>query len=239
MIVAGPWLVAGIVSVGVHLAPPPPEAVRAAVDAALGRRGVQRDLPTGDLPREPEVRARSSRARADETYARRSSSSPSSAATTAGRVLLFGALGVLGVVLAVVAAQAIGRQRAGRRGVVRAPSAPVAPPAPPGLRPLDDAGALAAAGRFDAAVHLLLLHALATLHVDGQRLPAPWTSREAVEGATIAPEGREALRALIRTVEWSLFGGRPAGPDDYARALEAYRRVASAPSPEAGPIGVP
>ncbi len=36
-------------------------------------------------------------------------------------------------------------------------------------------------------------------------------------------EAREAFAGLVRTVEISLFGGLPAGPDDYRTSLERVR----------------
>lgn len=77
---------------------------------------------------------------------------------------------------------------------------------------LGEADRLAAAGRYEEAIHALLLGALG--HLAGARAEETWgdahTSREIL--GLIPPDDRHQpdLRGLVVAVELSLFGGRPA-----------------------------
>ena len=83
---------------------------------------------------------------------------------------------------------------------------------------------LGEAGLHLEAVHLLLLvavehwsrHAPAAVHPDQ-------TSRELLRSLppSLPAERREALAALVRSVEWCWFGGRPAGRAEYEQALRS------------------
>lgn len=89
---------------------------------------------------------------------------------------------------------------------------------------LGDAERLAAAGRWSDAVHALLLLAIRQLC---ERFSIPHassrTSRELCRAFPLQGEAREAFASLVRTVEVSLFGGAPLGPDDYRASLERFR----------------
>lgn len=113
------------------------------------------------------------------------------------------------------------------------PVAPAAPPmearSPEARSPetafsLAEAERLAGLGRWSEAVHALLLVAIRQL---GERFSIPLsssrTSREICRTLPLRGEAREAFAGLVRTVEVSLFGGAPLGPDDYRASLERFR----------------
>lgn len=87
-----------------------------------------------------------------------------------------------------------------------------------------EAERLAAEGRWAEAVHALLLIAVRRLCA---RFSVPHassrTSRELCRALPLQGEAREAFAGLVRTVEVSLFGGLPLGPDDYRASLERFR----------------
>lgn len=91
---------------------------------------------------------------------------------------------------------------------------------------LSEAERLAAEGRWSEAVHALLLIAVRRLCA---RFSVPQassrTSRELCRALPLQGEAREAFTGLVRTVEVSLFGGAPLGPDDWRTSLERFRRI--------------
>ena len=93
---------------------------------------------------------------------------------------------------------------------------------------LAEAERLAAEGRWSDAVHALLLIAVRRLCA---RFSVPQassrTSRELCRALPLQGEAREAFTGLVRTVEISLFGGTPLGPDDWQSSLERIRRIES------------
>lgn len=98
------------------------------------------------------------------------------------------------------------------------------PETAPAPSSLTDAERLAAQGRWGDAVHTLLLLAIRQLC---ERFSIPLassqTSRELCRAFPLQGEAREAFTSLVRTVEVSLFGGLPLGPDDYHASLERFR----------------
>jgi len=93
-------------------------------------------------------------------------------------------------------------------------------------RSLERARALAEAGQYLEAVHMLLLVAVdhwgATSAGAGI---ADKTSREVLRALpdSLPRERRDAFATLVRAVEWSWFGGRPTGPSEYEQALRCCR----------------
>ena len=91
---------------------------------------------------------------------------------------------------------------------------------------LAEAERLAAEGRWSEAVHSLLLIAVRRLCA---RFSVPQassrTSRELCRALPLQGEAREAFASLVRTVEISLFGGTPLGPDDWQTSLERFRQI--------------
>ncbi len=88
---------------------------------------------------------------------------------------------------------------------------------------LTDPEHLAGQGRYEEAIHMLLLVAIRHL---GGNLPVPpspaSTSRELLRALPMAAERREALGFLVRQVELSLFGGWRVGEDEYARCRKQF-----------------
>jgi hypothetical protein len=89
----------------------------------------------------------------------------------------------------------------------------------------------AADGRFDEAVHLLLLRAVYFVRVGNRDVPRHWTSREVAAVATLASSRRDSLALLVEAVERSLFGGRPLGAADWAASRAASEQFHAAVSP--------
>lgn len=82
---------------------------------------------------------------------------------------------------------------------------------------------LAAEGRFEEAVHMLLEGALGYLHAlaDFSLEPA-FTSREVLARAPLTSETRHAFKDLVMTVEVSLFGGLPVDGSDFGRCESSF-----------------
>jgi hypothetical protein len=95
-----------------------------------------------------------------------------------------------------------------------------------GRRGMEDPERLAGEGRYDEAIHALLLIAIARL---SERLPSPpgpaCTSRELLRILPMGRSARDALAGLVAEVETSLFGGVPAGADSYSRCRRSFRSL--------------
>lgn len=88
---------------------------------------------------------------------------------------------------------------------------------------LQRARALAAEGRYDEAVHVLLHGALRYLHALASfSLEPSFTSREVLARAPLATELRPAFGDLVSTVEVSLFGGMAVDADDFGRCESSF-----------------
>jgi len=94
---------------------------------------------------------------------------------------------------------------------------------------LEDADGLAAAGRFEEAIHLLLFRSIDDLRArrPGAVKPA-LTSRDIASLETLPAAPRDAFARLARAVELTFFGGRPAGADAFAAARQDYEAFAFA-----------
>jgi len=112
---------------------------------------------------------------------------------------------------------------AGRLTRPRVTDAPVDGPGPaPALEvPLEDASALAAAGRFEEAIHALLLATIAALS-RATRLAPSLTSREVLGKAPLGAAAREALAGLVLAVELTRFGGEVPTEADYRDCLGRF-----------------
>jgi hypothetical protein len=96
---------------------------------------------------------------------------------------------------------------------------------------LEDASRLAAEGRYGEAIHVLLLVAIRHLAERSRvTLPPSRTSRELARLLPLGAESRPVFAELVRAVELSLFGGVPAGPEDYERSLERFRALVRRPA---------
>lgn len=91
--------------------------------------------------------------------------------------------------------------------------------------PLTDFERLAEQGRYDQAIHALLLRALASL----TPAPAPaLTAREALRMAKLQGDAREALRVLVGEAERFWFAGAQALRVDFERCHGLWKRIMAA-----------
>ncbi len=135
------------------------------------------------------------------------------------------------VVLAVIGAlwiiwTLLQRWRLTRALAVPATAAPVIDRAA-ALALLEDADALAAEGRFDEAVHLLLRRSV--YHIAAARpdwLSPSSTAREISLIPGLPTAARQAFALIAREVERSLYALRALAADDWHRAREAYAAFA-------------
>jgi hypothetical protein len=147
-------------------------------------------------------------------------------------LLIWITLGMLGVAVLVLLATWLIRDLPARGARSRtrpgqAPGSPERPDPERGPGPtLADAERLAGQERWTEAIHLLLLVAIRHLTV---RFSIPQaasrTSREIARLVPLQKEARDAFAGVVRTVEISLFGGLPVGPDEYRTSLESVRRL--------------
>ncbi len=105
----------------------------------------------------------------------------------------------------------------------------------PDLRPeeetaralLEDADALAAAGRFAEAVHLLLFRSINDIQEKQQgSVPRSMTAREIGRLETLPSRVRSALSPIIQIVERSFFGGREVDEGGWQSARKSYESFA-------------
>jgi hypothetical protein len=123
--------------------------------------------------------------------------------------------------------QGVAMRRRGPAGAAggSAEDSPKASTAPERELAFDDASRLAAEGRYAEAVHALLIAERSRVAIQPSR-----TSRELVKLLPLGPDARGAFADLVRTVELSLFGGAPVGPEDYERNLERFRALTRRPA---------
>ncbi len=150
--------------------------------------------------------------------------------TVAGWASLIG-----GAALLVLAAREFAVSRGGvPKAGAPAPAPGVRPIAPaaapdPAADPVARARELAAQGRCEEAVHVLLLGAIAALARGGRAAGgSSLTSREVLQAARVDDEARAALHRLVDGVERTLFGGRPADAAAVESCVAAYAVVDAA-----------
>jgi len=91
---------------------------------------------------------------------------------------------------------------------------------------VEDATRLAAEGRYGEAIHALLLAAIQHFAARARLTVQPSrTSRELARLLPLSGESRAKFNELVMAVERTLFGGEPAGPEDYQRSLERFRSL--------------
>lgn len=194
-----------------------PAAAQDAIQRIAGSGRFQMELPP---PREPEPPRQ------------RDPIQPFELSDTAQAVLI----GVLAVIVLIIVAQVARRRIAPTETGAERPAARVASaqadeePTAAELRDAEAAALAAAeAGRWDEAVHRLLLGAIGRLRErDARATGRSLTSREILARHFRSPdraEARAALAALVGAVEISLFGGRPADRAGFERCLDAYRAL--------------
>lgn len=88
---------------------------------------------------------------------------------------------------------------------------------------LEDADALAAGGRFDEAVHLLLFRSIDDIVAwRGDVVQRADTSRDIARADALPATARGVFAGIVAAVERSLFGGRALDADDWTRARADY-----------------
>ncbi len=88
---------------------------------------------------------------------------------------------------------------------------------------LEDADALAAAGRYGEAVHLLLFRSIDDIVAwRGDVVRPADTSRDIARADALPRHARGVFAGIVAAVERSLFGGAALGEDDWARARADY-----------------
>lgn len=94
-----------------------------------------------------------------------------------------------------------------------------------------DATRLAAEGRYGEAIHALLLAAIQHFAARARMQVQPSrTSRELVRLLPLTGDSRAKFNELVIAVERTLFGGEPAGADDFQRSLERFRAIVRRPA---------
>lgn len=88
---------------------------------------------------------------------------------------------------------------------------------------LEDADALAATGRYDEAVHLLLFRSIDDIVAwRGDVVRPADTSRDIARADALPEHARGVFAGIVAAVERSLFGGRALMLDDWQRARADY-----------------
>lgn len=101
------------------------------------------------------------------------------------------------------------------------------PEAGPARQLLRDADALATAGRYAEAVHLLLHRSVEEIERRRPHLVRPaLTSRDIAAASALPADARRVFSGIAAIVETSLFGGRPVDADDWRAARAAYEDFA-------------
>lgn len=88
---------------------------------------------------------------------------------------------------------------------------------------LEEADALAAAGRYAEAIHHLLIRSVEDIAKRRPHLVQPAvTSRELATANALPTAARAIFASIAALVERSLFGGRPVNADDWTDARRSY-----------------
>jgi hypothetical protein len=94
---------------------------------------------------------------------------------------------------------------------------------------LEDADRLAAGGRFEEAIHLLLFRSIDDLASRRPGTVKPALTSRDIAGLEVLPaNARAAFARLAQAVERTFFGGRPAGAEDFGTARADYEAFAFA-----------
>lgn len=95
---------------------------------------------------------------------------------------------------------------------------------------LDEVDALAAAGRFDEAVHQLLYRSIQD--IDGDRpnvIQKSFTAREIASLKILSPATQQAFKIISLVVETSYFGAKSIGRSEFETCREAYTQFTAHP----------
>lgn len=132
-------------------------------------------------------------------------------------------------ILYLIAREVMGVRFPGRRRRARARPSPAdwRPEAFKARALLADADRLAAEGRYDQAVHLLLFRSIDEIEDRRPRLVRPaFTSRDIASLEALPQAARETFGQIAQVVERSLFGGRAVAGATYAECRAAYHAFA-------------
>jgi hypothetical protein len=92
---------------------------------------------------------------------------------------------------------------------------------------LEDADTLAALGRYDEAVRLILHRGIDEIEGRRPRLVRPaYTARDIAALEDVPAAARQAFERIVRIVERSLFGGVAVGQEAFAACRQAYEDFA-------------
>jgi hypothetical protein len=209
---------AGMLFLHVLLSPPPAEQIARAVREVYADERVQREFP------EPRVESRPARVEVPDWIG------------VGARIVFWTVFVLAAAALLAIAVRAIAGRRARDRGLRATPAVPSetrgAAPPPPSLA---DAERYAAAGRFDEAVHALLLGAVETVACSVAAVPDHWTSREVVAGLALDGPRRGDFARLVDSVEQSRFGRHPVGTEEWTVARSAFLRLHASRAIDAAP----
>jgi hypothetical protein len=124
-----------------------------------------------------------------------------------------------------------GRDLFGRRsGPAEAEEPAWRPAEAPARALLQEADALAAAGRYSEAAHLLLFRSIDEIDRRKPNVVRPALTSRDIAAAPSIPEGpRAAFARIVMFVERSLFGGSSLGAADWGSCRQAYEAFAFAP----------
>jgi hypothetical protein len=114
-----------------------------------------------------------------------------------------------------------------RRAAPRSAPADWAPDARRARALLENADRLAAQGRFDLAVRLILHRGIEDIEARRPRLVRPaLTGRDIAGLEALPPAARGAFAVIAAVVEYSAFAGQPIGEAAFARCRSAYEAFA-------------
>ncbi len=114
-----------------------------------------------------------------------------------------------------------------RRAAPRPPPADWAPDPRRARALLENADRLAALGRFDQAVRLILHRGVEDIEARRPRLVRPaFTARDIAGLEALPPAARSAFAVIAAVVEFSAFAGQPIGEAAFARCRSAYEAFA-------------
>ena len=148
-----------------------------------------------------------------------------------------GIIAIAAAILFYIAKEAVRLQRAknpkvkSEAKVVQAPA--YTPDASAARLLLSDVDALAAAGKYDEAVHTLLLRSIEDIKANNPRAVArDLTGREISALPILSDTARATFSGISQRVERSLFGGRKLSAQDFRTCRDAYEGFAFETNPK-------
>ena len=209
-----------------------PSTVHDAADEVADRYRFQTELP-GDPEPEPDE----DEAQRDRDPRSLPNWAPPAAATAQtagaiGQVLMWVALVVVVLLIVFMLIQSVAQRAPPNETAAEVSALDLDEDGEATPQPLGDADALARAGRFAEAIHVLLIRAIRSMAQRGQwDVPSASTSREVLAKAPVKGRLRDALRFLVEAVELTRWGERPADQAAYERCRNAYQSL-TGPSEE-------